>query len=152
VKDRTQHPGWTIRVGSGQGDGATAFVRRERVEIVAPLTFDAEASGITALEYLLLAVAGDLVTGFRALARRRRLVIDQVEALVHGELDNPLTHLGVIGEEGHPGLSSLSVKLYVGSPNSEEEIRKLLEEVRLRSPMFHTFQRLIPLELELFHI
>ena len=61
----------------------------------------------------------DLVNGLQTLGRRRRVVIDQVEAVVEGELNNPLTYLGVVGETGHPGLERKS-----GSVSTSPHLRR----------------------------
>ena len=50
---------------------------------------------MSALEYVLGAIGADLVNGLQMLGRRRRIAIEQVEARVEGELNNPLTYLGV---------------------------------------------------------
>lgn len=128
---------------------ASAYVRSRTVEIGAPLTFDPEYPQVTALEHLLAAVAGDIVTGFSELARKNRLRLSHVEAVIHGELENPLVSLGVVGEEGHPGLSSLSVKVFVESSADQGAIRQVWNETLHRSPMVNTFQRAVRFNVEL---
>ena len=72
-----------------------------------------------------------------------------MEALVSGELNNPLTHLGVVGEEGHPGLETVRVKVYVSSTEVKEEIQRIWNEMLEKSPLVRTFQSAINLELDL---
>jgi hypothetical protein len=72
-----------------------------------------------------------------------------VEALVSGELNNPLTHLGVLGEGGHPGLETVRVKVYVSSTEVKEEIQRIWNEMLEKSPLVRTFQSAIKLELDL---
>ncbi len=105
--------------------------------------------GITALEYVLGAIGADVVYGLQALARKRRVEVDHVEAVVEGELNNPLTYLGVVGESGHPGLERVSVKVYVASVAAEEEIQRVWQEMLSRSPLVRTLQPAIRLELSL---
>jgi hypothetical protein len=82
---------WNLRVRTA-GDGrATAYVRAHQFEIGAPLHFDPQYAGVTALEHVLAALGAELVNGLLARCRRHRLRVDQVEALVGGELRNPLT-------------------------------------------------------------
>jgi hypothetical protein len=83
------------------------FVRKHQFPVGAPLQFDAEYDAITALEYVLGAIGADVVHGLQTLARKRRVDIDQVEAVVQGELNNPLTYLGVVGADGPPGLEKI---------------------------------------------
>jgi OsmC-like protein len=140
---------WDLRVSSDADEQATVFVRRHAFAVGLPLQFDPAYGRITALEYLLGALGADLANGLRAAAHRRRLAVDRVEALVQGELDNALTHLGVVGEPGHPGVKRIAVKIFVSSFEPEAGIRSVWEETLARSPLVHTFRDAIQLELTL---
>ena len=140
---------WTLRVSTAAKDRATVFVRQHQFAVGAPVQFDAAYDSITALEYVLGAIGADVVHGLWALARKRRGEVDHVEAVVEGELNNPLTYLGVVGESGHPGLEQVSVKVYVASIAAEEEVRRIWQEMLDRSPLVRTFQPAIRFELSL---
>ena len=140
---------WTLRVSTACKDRATVFVRQHQFPVGAPVQFDAAYDAITALEYVLGAIGADVVNGFRALARKRRVEVDHVEAVIQGELNNPLTYLGVVGESGHPGLEQVSVKVYVASLAAEAEIQRVWQEMLDKSPLVRTFQPAIRFELSL---
>ena len=140
---------WTLRVSAAGKDRATVFARTHQYRVGAPVQFDAAYDAITALEYVLGAIGADVVHGLQALARKRRVEVDHVEAVVEGELHNPLTYLGVVGESGHPGLERVSVKVYVASIAAEEEVRRIWQEMLDRSPLVRTFQPAIRFELSL---
>ena len=140
---------WTLRVSAAGKDRATVFARTHQYRVGAPVQFDAAYDAITALEYVLGAIGADMVNGFRALARKRQVEVDHVEAVVEGELNNPLTYLGVVGESGHPGLERVSVKVYIASLATEEEIRRVWQEMLARSPLVQTFQPVIRFELSM---
>ncbi len=100
---------WTLRVrGAGKGP-STVYVRHSQFQAGDPLSFDPEYDYVTALEYLLGAIGADLVGGLQVIARRQRVQVNDIEAVVSGKLNNPLTYLGVVGEEGHPGLEHMAV-------------------------------------------
>ena len=62
------------------------------------LSFDREEEGAaTGIGHLPTALASDVVGG---LARRRRVVLDGLEATLQAEVDVALTWLGVVAEEG----------------------------------------------------
>jgi hypothetical protein len=143
------HYQWSLRVGSGGRDQATVYVRQHQFHVGAPVQFDPQYSRLTALEYVLGAIGADIVNCLRTVARRSRVEIDKVEALVSGELNNPLTHLAVVGEEGHPGLETVKVRVYTSSVEQEERIRQVWAEMQKRSPMVCTFRAVLNLELEL---
>jgi hypothetical protein len=102
------------------------------------LPFDPDEGRVTALEYALGALGADLVNGFRVVARKRRLTIDEVEATVDATLENPLTHLGVVGESGHPGLSRVWIRVHVATFEPEDAVREAWEVTLERSPLLRT--------------
>ena len=144
-----EEQGWSVRVRSADKDRAIVYARSQTFEVGAPASFDQEYPHITALEQLLGAVGADLVNSLLAIAKAQRAELDGVEAVVHAELNNPLTYLGVVGEQGHPGVEKLSVKMYVSSVEEEERIRSMWAETLRRSPLAHTFQHLLELDLSL---
>ena len=95
---------WTLRVRAAGRDRATVFARTQQFSVGALVQFETAYDAITALEYVLEAIGADVVSGLQTVARKRRIEVDHVEAVVEGELNNPLTYLGVVGESGHPGL------------------------------------------------
>lgn len=139
---------WTLRVHSEHPESASAFVRHHRFEVGQPLQFDEEYAHVTSLEYVLGALAADVAVGFRRLAKKRRVDVDRVEAVVRGEVDNPLTYLQVVGEEGHAGLTKVAVKLYVSSVDAPERVDAVWDETLRASPLVTTFGSCVELELE----
>jgi hypothetical protein len=140
---------WSVRVSTGGRQIATAYARAHRFEVGLPLSFDVEYGATTALEQVLGALGADVACGLQRLASIRRIVVDQVEAVVQADLDNPLMHLGVVGEEGSPAIARIEIKLYVGSSEEESRIAELLREVRERSPLLRTFEKTVALDIEL---
>jgi hypothetical protein len=109
------------------------------------------------VEYLLGALAGDLLIGFQAQAARSGLAVRAVEVAVSGALQNPLVHLGVVGETGSPGLEAISGTLYVdvdvdvgvGVGAGESVLDDVWRETLARSPLVSTLQRGVALNLGL---
>lgn len=140
---------WTLRVSANEPGQATVFTRQHQFGVGAPVHFDRAYASVSALEYVLGAIGADLVNGLQIVGRKRRVVIERVEALVEGELNNPLTYLGVVGETGHPGLEKVRVRVYVASSEAETAIHRLWHEMLATSPLVHTFQPAIQFDLTL---
>lgn len=140
---------WTLRVSAMERGRATVYTRQHQFCVGAPVHFDRSYEAVSALEYVLGAVGADVVNSLQLLARKRRVAVERLEAVVMGELNNPLTYLGVIGETGHPGLENVRIRVYLASPEEEATVQRLWQEMLATSPLVRTFQAAIQLELSL---
>jgi hypothetical protein len=138
-----------VRVRANARGGATAYARAHSFEVGSALPFDLEEPRLAAIEYLLGALGGDLIGGFRALARKRRLAIDDVEATVEATLVNALTHLGVVGEEGHPGIERVTIRVHVAAFAPGVEVQAVWDEAARRSPLLRTIEAAARVEVTL---
>ena len=138
-----------LRVTTTESDATHVLVRRHQFTVGRPIDFDAESAHVAALEYALGALGAEIVGGLRVFAKRRRVELDEVEAVVDGEVENPLTYLEVVGESGYPALSGVSIKVYVASPRDEETVRQLWHETLARLPLARTFSRALKFSIEL---
>src|SRR4029453_575782 len=121
---------------------------RRHFSIGRPVEFDDASPHVAALEYALGAVGGEVVNGLREFARRRRLAVDEVEALVTGELQNGLAYLEVIGESGRPRIRRMGIKFFVGwgDPTATPA---LFDEMIDRLPLISTLREALDLDVEL---
>src|SRR3954470_11180797 len=108
----------SLRVTAPDPHVARVWRGRRQFSIGRPLEFDDASPRVAAIEYALGAVGGEIVNGLRAFADRRRLSIDAVEAVVSGTLENGLTYLEVIGEEGEPKIGRIHVKVFVSAQDA----------------------------------
>jgi hypothetical protein len=95
---------WSVRVRAESRQASRIHARNHTFRVGPPLSFEPTDDLPSALEHLLGALAADLLGTLYTFARRRRLPIDSAELVLNATLENPLVHLGVIGEEGSPGL------------------------------------------------
>src|SRR4029077_13090201 len=107
----------SLRVTAPGPADARVSVGRHQFSIGRPVEFDDASPHVAALEYALGAVGGEVVNGLREFARRPRLAIDSIEALVTGELQDGLAYLEVIGESGRPRIRRIAIKVFVASPD-----------------------------------
>ncbi len=90
---------------------------------------------------LLGALGADLMHSLAEQARRAGLLVDALEISLTGPMNNPLVHLGVIGEDGHGGLDHIAGTLYVSVDGEEDEVRRIWRVVLSRSPLYQTLVR-----------
>ncbi len=139
---------WDVRARGDGPEGVVVYARSHSFRAGAPLSFDDKHGGITAIEYLIGAVAADLVSGLGLAARRRRVKVDAVEAVASGRLNEPLVYLGVVGADGHPGLETVTVTVYVSTSSTDAEVRAAWDEALARSPVVNSLRRSVGLALE----
>jgi hypothetical protein len=140
---------WSVRVRPGAERQQIASTRNHRFAICGAASFKENDPSPSSVEYLLGIVGGDLVSGFTAAAQRRGLTLFGLEAKILGHLHNPLFFLGVIGEEGHPGVQAIDATLYVSTEAEEQELEEAWQEVLRRSPLVHTLHRAVDLKLSM---
>jgi hypothetical protein len=139
---------FSLRVTAPGPASARVSVGRRHFPIGRPVEFDDASPHVSALEYALGAVGGEVVNGLREFARRRRLAIDAVEALVTGELQKGLAYLEVVGETGRPRIARIAIKVFVASVD-EQAIRVLFDETIERLPLVSTLRDALDLDIEL---
>jgi hypothetical protein len=139
---------FSLRVTAPDPDVARVSVGRRQFSIGRPLEFDEASPHIAAIEYALGAVGGEVVNGLRAFASRRRLSIDDVEAVVSATLENGLTYLEVIGEQGQPRIARIHVKVFVAAGDAAAT-RSLFEHMLDRLPLVCTLRAALALTTEL---
>jgi hypothetical protein len=138
----------SLRVTAPGPAAARVSAGRRQFSIGRPVEFDEASPHVAAVEYALGAVGGEVVNGLREFARRRRLPLDAVEALVSGELEGGLAYLEVIGESGPPRIRRIAVKVFVAAVD-ETATRALFDEMIQRLPLVSTLRAAVDLEIEL---
>ena len=133
-------------------DGRRGTVSRARTHEVArasALSFDSKEPLPTSIEVFLAAIAADLLGTFGRLARHRRLIIDEAEAVLSATLADPLVYLGVVGSAGVPRLSSLVVRAHIGTPSPPASVREAWDDALQRSPLLNTLRPSVELAVHL---
>lgn len=131
---------WTVRVRT-DGRANSVHARNHAFSIGDPVSYRPTDAVVSALETALGAFAADLAGTFRTLATRRRIFLDALEVAATCRLRNPLVYVGVVGEEGDPGIEAIEATLYVAADAANDEIQSIFEETLQRSPLVNTFQK-----------
>jgi hypothetical protein len=93
------------------------------------------------------AVGSDVVGTFQETASRRRVRLYDLELAATCRLNNPLTYVGVIGEEGHPGVEEIAGTLYISGDLEQPVLDELWQETLRRSPLINTLRTSVRLNL-----
>ena len=130
---------WRARVRSAGHQHAKVYARNFSFDIGQTASFEEKDSYPSAVEYLLAAVAGSLVTGFAGDCTRAGLDVDDIEISISGRLCNILAHLGV--EDGDPSFETIAVKCFASTLEDEDTVKAVWEETVRRSPLVATLQK-----------
>lgn len=123
--------------------------RNLRFDAEGQTSLPAEADHPSALDLLVAALATDLLAGLRRAAARAGLALHDAELSLAARLDNPLVALGVVGEDGSPGLAALRGALYVHTEASERTLETLWGQVLAHAPVYATLCRAAHVRIDL---
>lgn len=132
---------WAVRVRAESGQSATIHFRNHKVAVGSPVSFRPTDDLPSALETAIGCLGVDLVNGFVALARKRRIPLDAIEFSGRCSLANPLVHLAVVGEEGDVSIDRIDATLYVCADAGDETVQALFEETLRRAPLYQTLAK-----------
>lgn len=139
----------SARATLSRDQGLKLYARALEAGLGVPLSFDRNEPRLTGVEYLLGAVASDVLGGFLRLAKRRRLPVDDLEAVLKADVGNTLAWLEVVGAAGSPRIEGIAISVYASSSEPEERVRQLWDEALARAPIVNTLRASLPVQINL---
>lgn len=139
---------WSVRVRTDSTPEITATARNHSWRLGEPISFSDKDPLPTSLEIAVSALAADVIGTLRRLCKLRRIEFDQAELAFNIHLENPLTYIGVVGEEGSPAIERIQGVLYVSS-GDEDEVQATWPDALARSPLYQTLTKAAALDLRL---
>ena len=130
-----------VRIQRTPGGAARAYARARSFDVGSQASLRESDDSPSAIEYAIGALGGDLVRGLERAAEAEGVPLHAIEISLNGRLDNILTHLGVVGEQGHPGFAAIEGTAYIGSDGEEDAIQRAWQRTLDRSPLYHTLTR-----------
>ena len=131
-----------------------AFASESRVRDFAPTPSDEPAglggkdSAPNPVEQLLGALGNCLAVGYAANASVAGIELDDLRVDVQGDVD---LHVFLGLAQGHAGFDSISATVRIDSDASREQLEELHAKVVASSPVGHTVQSAVPLDITLAH-
>jgi hypothetical protein len=143
-KQRARQYDWRLRARASGHLATTVYCRNFQWTLGQPASFEEKDAHPSAVEALLGALAGDLVTGFASACAKDGLEIDDVELAARGRLHDVMAHLGLA--EGDPSFAAVEVKLFASTFADEDRVREVWRTVVARSPLAATLAKSVDLE------
>lgn len=142
---------WRVRVAYRGNQVSTVYGRNLSWAVGQTASFAPEVDAPSAVDYLITALGGSLVSGFAQIAARRQVIVDDMEFTGSATLSRILTYLE-ISKEGEPDVGGLQGTLYVSSPASRAELILVWESTKRLSPIVRTLSRSVPVTLRFMQV
>ena len=139
---------WRVRAAFAGGMKARVYARNHAFDVGQPASFETQDESPSAIELLLGALGGCLVSGLAWRLSRRRIELRAAELSLAARADNILVFLGV-EDGGHAGLARVEGTLYLDADGADEELASLWRETVERSPVAQSLLRGAPLAIEM---
>jgi TusA-related sulfurtransferase len=125
---------WKVRAAWTGGLKTRVYARNHALDVGQPASFETADEAPAAVETLLAAVGGCLVSGFAWRLSQRGLELRAAELSIGAKLDNVLRFLG-LDDSGSAGLSHVHGVLYVDANGLDDELEELWKQTVARSPV-----------------
>lgn len=143
---RAQDYEWKVRARWTAGMRATVFARNHQFDVGQPASFDTDDKALSAVEYLLGALAGGLAVGLQWRCSQHNIQIFNLEVSLQAKADNILVFLGV-QESGHPGLAWVRGRCFIDADADDDVLQQLWTQTVQRSPIANSLQRAVALDV-----
>lgn len=137
--ERARNYEWRLRARAGGHLATKIYCRNFQWTLGQPASFEEKDTNPAAVEALLGALAGDLVTGFATACSQAGLAVDDIELTVRGRLHDVMAHLGL--SDGDPAFAAIDVKLFASTFAPADRVRAVWQETVRRSPLAATLAR-----------
>lgn len=136
---------WAAQVTWTGGFRSSASIRDfDPIPSDEPVGLGGTDSAPNPVEQLLAALGNCLAVGYAANASAADIAIHELQIDVEGDLD---LHAFLGLKEGHAGFHDIRARVKLATDASADEIRALHEKVTATSPVGHTLQSSIPVDV-----
>lgn len=146
-KARAQAYEWRVRARSVGSLASKVYCRNFAFDVGQPASFKDKDVHASAVEFLLVSLAGAVSTAFATECGRDGLKIDDIEVTAKGRLHDVLAHLGV--EEGDPSFAAIELKCFASTMDDDARVRAAWQRTLARSPLTTTLARATELTTKL---
>ena len=140
---------FAVRIQRTTAGAVRAYARTQMFDVGSQASVRDTDDAPSAVEYVVGALGGDLICGLQRAAEAEGISVHGIEITLNGRLDNILTHLGVVGEEGHPGVAAIDGTVYVGADADDPAVQRVWQRTLNRSPLYWTLSRCATLTIAL---
>lgn len=125
------------------GDDLKIFNQKSGLTVDEAFSFDSEKEAFTSLDYFVSAVLSEILLSMKKLARKKNIIIQDLEAKAKLTIQNPMYLLSVVGYEDKASIAALEIDIYFFSFLEEAEKAQFLQEVLDRTLIYNTLSSFV---------
>lgn len=128
-------------------DKVRVYNNKNFLDVDSEINFDIDKDSLSSLEYFSASLIGGILHSIVANAKRKDILIEDLEGRVSFTLKNPLVLLGVNGYEESPKITNCTIKIYAYSDLDDEELEKFCLSSLSKCFMYETLKETIGIKV-----
>ena len=113
------------------------------IPVDSSISFDSEKEEFTSIDFFVSSIVSELILTMMKVAKKRNAILQDIEAKVNLDIDNPMYLLNVIGFEDKSIINKIDIDIYFFSFYEGEELQEFLDEVLNRTLIYNSIKNLV---------
>ena len=97
----------------------------------------------SSIDFFVSSIVSELILTMMRVAKKRNTILQDIEAKVNLDIDNPMYLLNVIGFEDKSIINKIDIDIYFFSFYEGEELQEFLDEVLNRTLIYNSIKDLV---------
>lgn len=145
------NPRWSIRARAAR-DTTTVFAGKSSLSVLSRISTSGVEPVPDPIQALLGALASDVFGCFERSLNRRRITVDDMEANLFADLENPMAAVGVIGEDGSPAIEKIDFSFFASTDGDDVLVQEAWQEALAASSLYQTLVKSARINVNFRHM
>lgn len=137
----------TYRIVTNDLINVKMYTDRNLIEASKQISFDSQYEELSSVDYFIGSLATSMMLVILEQSRTHQIVLEDIEAVFHATLENPLSLIGVKGYEEPPIIKKIDVVFYLYADLEEEELFNLCRSFLNQSPIYNTLKQAVSIDV-----
>ena len=124
-------------------DLVKVYNEKSYIPVDSSISFDSEKEEFTSIDFFVSSIVSELILTMMRVAKKRNTILQDIEAKVNLDIDNPMYLLNVIGFEDKSIINHINIDIYFFSFYEGEELQEFLDEVLNRTLIYNSIKDLV---------
>ncbi len=124
-------------------DIVKVYNEKTSIAVDSSISFDSEKEEFTSIDYFVSSIVSEIILTMMKVAKKKHVILQDIEAKASVDIDNPMYLLNVIGFEDESKIKKIDVDVYFFSFLENDELDEFLKEVLGRTLIYNSLKNLI---------